>query len=242
MKVRSAKQMVTAAALTVLTAFAGMVGQAQAFSFGENDLVLAIYGNNTEALYNLGNFNTRLAPGATFSLDVSAGLSAAQTGTNPVKYTIFGWDITLPAGQVHAATKFAPGLVQPPGTLLGLVNHLNPAIVWSGNSDFPGDTIAKADIKSFSSNLDDAGDGKLGGAWPVAMYGSLGEFVHILRGDVENDTFTQVGGALLAANGLFTIGNPGPNPIPLPAGVVLFGSGLIGLIGVARRSFARREA
>lgn len=242
MKARSAKRMITAAALAVLTAFAGMTGQAQAFLFGQNDLVLAIYGNNTEALYNLGDFNTRLAPGATFNLDVSAGLSAAQVGTNPVKYTIFGWDVTLPAGQVHAATKFAPGLVQPPGTFLDLTSTLNPAIAWSSNSEFTGDTIAKADIKSFSSNLDQAGDGKLGGAWPVAMYGDLGEVVNIMRGNVEMNTFTQVGGALLAANGLLTIGNPGPNPIPLPAGVVLFGTGLIGLIGVARRSFARKAA
>jgi hypothetical protein len=240
MKVRSAKRMITAAALAVLTAFAGTTGQAQAFEFGQNDLVLAIYGNNTEALYNLGDFNTRLAPGATFNLDVSAGLSAAQTGANPVKYTIVGWDITLPSGQVHAATRSAPGQVQLPGTFLDLTSTLNPAVVWSSNSEFAGDTIAKADGKSFSSNLDEAGDGKLGGAWPVAMYGNLGEFVHIMRGDVEKNTFTPVGSALLASNGLFTIGNPGP--IPLPAGVVLFGTGLIGLIGVARRSFARKAA
>ena len=44
-----------ATALAVATAVAGIAGQAQAFSFGQNDLVLAIYGNNTEALYNLGN-------------------------------------------------------------------------------------------------------------------------------------------------------------------------------------------
>jgi hypothetical protein len=242
MKVRSVKHMMVAAALTVSTAIAGMVGQAQAFSFGQNDLVLAIYGNNTEALYNLGDFNTRLGSGATFSLDVSAGISAASVGANPVKWTVFGWDVTLPAGQVHAATTFAPGQVQPPGTLLDLTSQLNPALAWSSNSDFTGDTIAKADIKSFSSNLNQDGSGKLGGAWPVAMQGELGQFMNILRGDVENNTFSAVGRVLLAANGLLTIGNPGPNPVPLPAGVVLFGSGLIGLIGVARRSFTRKAA
>lgn len=242
MKVRSVKHMMVAAALTVVTAIAGMVGQAQAFSFGQNDLVLAIYGNNTEALYNLGDFNTRLGSGATFSLDVSAGISAASVGANPVKWTVFGWDVTLPAGQVHAATTFAPGQVQPPGTLLDLTSQLNPALAWSSNSDFTGDTIAKADIKSFSSNLNQDGSGKLGGAWPVAMQGELGQFMNILRGDVENNTFSAVGRVLLASNGLLTIGNPGPNPVPLPAGVVLFGSGLIGLIGVARRSFTRKAA
>lgn len=239
MKVRSVKHMMVAAALTVATAIAGMVGQAQAFVFGQNDLVLAIYGNNTEALYNLGDFNTRLGSGATFSLDVSAGLAAAGVGTNPVKWTVFGWDVTLPAGQVHAATTFAPNQVVGP---LDLTSQLNPALAWSSNSDFTGDTIAKADIKSFSSNLNQDGSGKLGGAWPVAMQGELGQFMNILRGDVENNTFSAVGRVLLSANGLLTIGNPGPNPVPLPAGVVLFGSGLIGLIGVARRSFTRKAA
>ena len=239
MKVRSVKHMMVAAALTVVTAIAGMVGQAQAFSFGQNDLVLAIYGNNTEALYNLGDFGTRLGSGATFSLDVSAGLSAAQVGSNPVKWTIFGWDVTLPAGQVHAATTFTPGQVVGP---LDLTSQLNPALAWSSNSDFTGDTIAKADLKSFSSNLNQDGSGKLGGAWPVAMQGELGQFMNILRGDVENNTFSAVGRVLLASNGLLTLGNPGPNPVPLPAGVVLFGSGLIGLIGVARRSFKRMAA
>jgi glucose uptake protein GlcU len=47
MKVRSVKQMIVVAALTALTAIAGMVGQAHAFSFGQNDLVLAILGNRT---------------------------------------------------------------------------------------------------------------------------------------------------------------------------------------------------
>jgi hypothetical protein len=242
MKVRSVKHMMVAAALTVVTAIAGMVGQAQAFSFGQNDLVLAIYGNNTEALYNLGDFSTRLGSGATFSLDVSAGLTAAQVGTNPVKYTIFGWDVTLPNGQVHAATTFAPsGVVGP----LDLTSQFNPSAAWSGlvtGDPFTGDTIAKSDIRSFSSNINQDGSGKLGGAWPVAMQGELGQFMNIMRGNVEANNFTQVGRVLLGANGLLTLGNPGPNPVPLPAGVVLFGSGLIGLIGVARRSFKRMAA
>ncbi|MDP3597043.1 MAG: hypothetical protein Q8S75_08630, partial [Nitrospirota bacterium] len=63
MRVTPFKRTVMATALAVATAVAGIAGQAQAFSFGENDLVLAIYGNNTEALINLGNANTVLAPG-----------------------------------------------------------------------------------------------------------------------------------------------------------------------------------
>lgn len=242
MKLLGIKRIMVAAALAVATTVSGMAGHAQAFVFGENDLVLAIYGNNTEALYNLGDFNTRLGSGATFSLDVSAGLSAAQVGTNPVKYTIFGWDISLPNGQVHAATKFEPGQVIGP---LDLTSQFNPSAAWSGlvsGDPIVGDTIAKSDIRSFSANLNGAGDGKLGGAWPVAMQGELGDIMNIMRGNVETNTFTQVGRVLLSANGLLTIGNPGPNAVPLPAGVILFGTGVIGLIGIARRSFNKMAA
>ena len=47
-------------AMAMALVVAGLGGQAQAFTFGDQDLVLAIYGNNTEALVNLGNVNTLL--------------------------------------------------------------------------------------------------------------------------------------------------------------------------------------
>lgn len=63
MRLNIVKRTVMATALAVATTVVGIAGQAQAFSFGEGDLVLAIYGNNTEALVDLGNANTILAPG-----------------------------------------------------------------------------------------------------------------------------------------------------------------------------------
>lgn len=239
MKVREMKRTMMAAALAVATAVSGVAGQAQAFTFGDGDLVLAIYGNNTEALYNLGNFNTLLANNASTSIDVSAGLAAAQIGTNAVKYTLFGWDVTLPGGQIHAATSFTPAQIVGP---LDFTSQLNPSFAWSGSSTFAGNTIARSDSRSFTQNLNISGDGKLGGAWPVAMQGNLDQVLNVMRGDVELNTFTQVGRVLLTAGGLLTIGNPGPSAVPLPAGVVLFGTGLIGLVGIARRSFNRMAA
>lgn len=235
MRLNTFKRTVMATALAVATMVAGIAGQAQAFTFGDGDLVLAIYGNNTEALYNLGNFNTRLANGATFSQDVSAGLTAAQVGTNAVKYTLFGWDVSLPAGQLHAATAFAPGSVG----AANLTNQFNPSVNMSFLPAFTGDTIAKSDSRSFSANLNTAGAGQFEGAWTVAMQGTLDQVLNIVRGNVETNTFTQVGRVLLTAGGQLTLGNPGPAAVPLPAAVVLFGTGLIGLIGVARRSLTR---
>jgi hypothetical protein len=230
-----------ATALAVATAVAGIAGQAQAFSFGENDLVLAIYGNNTEALVNLGNADTILAPGGAgiSNLNLSVALGAAGIGTNPVKYTIFGHDSNL--GSLYAATAFPSASIN--SNLLGPQVQFVSSISMQALGGFTGDTIAKADSKSFSSNLNQNGAGNFGGTWPVAMQGSLDQVLNVMKvADVNTNTFTQVGRVLLTANGLLTIGNPGPAAVPLPAGVVLFGTGLAALVGIARRSFSRKAA
>lgn len=229
---------VMATALAVATAVAGIVGQAQAFSFGEADLVLAIYGNNTEALYNLGQVSTRLAPGASFSLDVSAGLTSAQVGTNPVKYTVFEWDLGSTGGQVIGASTFSPSQIAAAGSL-GLNNQLNNGIGMAFAPAFTGNTQPISNFYSFTGQMNSAGNGSLGGSWPVAMQGNLDQILKLIQGDVDAGTLSQVGGVLLSSAGLLTIGNPGPAAVPLPAGVVLFGTGLIGLVGIARRSFNR---
>lgn len=238
MRLTAFKRTIMASVLAIATAVAG---QAQAFTFGDGDLVLAIYGNSTEALYNLGNFNTRLGSGATYSVDVSAGLAAAQVGTAPVKYTVFGWDTTLANGQIHAATTF--DAAQLTGTK-DFGTQFIASASWSSQPLFAGDTISKTDSlnRSFTQNLNTSGSGQFEGAWPLAMQGNLDQILNIMRGNVETSAFTQVGRVLLTSTGMLTIGNPGPTPVPLPAGVVLFGSGLIGLIGIARRSFNRMAA
>lgn len=240
MKATGIKRMMLAAALAVATAVSGMSGQAQAFTFGEGDLVLAIYGNNTEALVNLGNANTILTPGGAgiSNLNVSAELAAAGIGTNPVRYTLFGHDSTL--GTLYAATSFASNAINP--NLFSPTNQFEASIIMAGQANFSGNTIAKADFRSFSSNLNPAGTATMMGTWPVTMQGSLDQVINIMQGDVNTNTFTQVGRVLLTAGGLLTVGNPGPAAVPLPAGVVLFGSGLIGLVGIARRSFSKLAA
>lgn len=235
MKLRGIKRVMVAAALAVVTAIAG---NAQAFTFGDGDLVLAIYGNNTEALYNVGNYSTRLADGASFNLNVNSGLTAAG-GTNPVRWTLFGWDLSLPNGQVHAATKSAPAAIT---GQLGLTNEFNPLANWSFTQVNTADLIAKADADSFFQRINSAGDGKLSGAWPVPMEGLVGDTQNVMRGDVAANTFTQVGRVTLSAEGILTILGGTGAPVPLPAGVVLFGTGVIGLIGVARRSLSKMAA
>ena len=240
MKRTAFKRIMMATVLAVATVVSGVMEKAQAFTFGNGDLVLAIYGNNTEALYNLGSATSVLAPGGAgiSNLNVSAGLAAAGVGTNPIRLTLFGHNIS--AGNVYAATTFAPGSINP--NLLGLTVQFESSIGMSSLGGFTGDTIARSDAQSFTSNLNQAGTGTMGGSWPVAMQGSLDQVLNIMRGDINAGSFTQIGRILLSSNGLLTVGNPGPAAVPLPAGVVLFGSGLIGLIGMARRSFNQKAA
>ncbi|HXX75651.1 MAG TPA: VPLPA-CTERM sorting domain-containing protein [Nitrospiraceae bacterium] len=230
------KRAVMAMAFATATAM-GSAGQAQAFSFNTGDLVVAIYGNSTEALVDLGNANTILTTSPIVNMNLSADLTAAS-GTNPVKYTLFEFDTNGSGAQVIAGTSSALSSISP--THLNLTQQFNALANWFNNNTllFTGNTVASSSLFSFTTNLNSDGTSKMLGAWPVAMSGSLGQIVNLIQGDVINNAILgQVGSALLTANGFLSVGNPGPAAVPLPAGVVLFGTGLIGLVGVARRSF-----
>src|SRR5262249_31228061 len=155
----------------------------------DGDLVLAIYGNNTEALYNLGSASTRLGTGATFNLNVLPGLQSASVGVNPVKYSVFGFDGNELS--VYAGTPSAPGAINP--NQLILTQELNAAGNMQGLiaslGGLPGDTVAKSDPNSFSSQMDQASSGNYNGAWPVTMQGALGDVLNIMKGDVNSNTF-----------------------------------------------------
>ncbi|MBX3304365.1 MAG: VPLPA-CTERM sorting domain-containing protein [Nitrospira sp.] len=250
MKFRGIKRIMVAAAVTVATATAGMAGQAQAFEFDHGDLVLAIYGNNTEALYNLGAISTVLADGQSKSLDVSAGLAAAGVGGSPVKYTVYGASFTsdFSLQSVYGGTTFDVSQINPDS--LGFSSQFGVTLAQQPFQVFDGNTIAKTDPRSFTSVLNQDGSANLNGTWPVSFQGSLGDVLNIVQGDLPNfgagpyEIAGIVGRVQLTADGSVLFGNPGPDvaPIPLPAGVVLFGSGLIGLIGIARRSFNQQAA
>lgn len=90
-----------------------------------------------------------------------------------------------------------------------------------------GGTPASSKYAIFANNLDDRATA-IGSS--IALYGVTGNGG---TGTVESYI---LGSAKLSSNGTLTLtGNGTTAPVPLPAAVWLFGSGLMGLVGVSRR-------
>lgn len=234
MRVQSAKQIIMAAALAVVT-MSGMGGQAQAFQFDEGDTVLAIWGNGTEALYNLSdlpNFGYGEAPQ---TLDVSAGLAAAG-GANPIWFSLFSSDAnaeTLTTGTTRPNTQIAD-----PSSLWTQVAQ------WAPFSSFEGNTILAANENSFTSRIGLIGGADsarvMNGTWNGDVFGSFDDLqngsnvMQVLQFDIGEPPFV-IGHLRMSQEGLVEWQQAPFAPIPVPAAVWLFGTGLVGLAGLARR-------
>lgn len=233
MKVRGIKGIMVAAALTVLTAFAGIVGQAQAFQFDEGDTVLAIWGNGTEALYNLSDLPSFGYGAAPQTLNVAGGLTAAQ-GANPVRFSLFSSDAN--AEVLTGGSNRANAAVNDPSIQFAQVAN------WAPFSNFQGDTILAADPNSFSQRWGGPlAATRLNGTWSEDMFGTFldvpgnSNVLKVFEFDAQGQRV--IGHLRLNQNGLAewkqaAFGGP---VVPVPAAVWLFGTGLVGLAGLARR-------
>ena len=243
---KSAFKAMVVAGMLAVAGLGGMTQQAQALTFGAGDAVLVLYGNNTEYVKNLGSFSSLLSTG--IDLDLSGVIGQLTPngvgGANPIEYTIVG---NNSATSIFFGNSFAASTWSTAQKNAVSVTTYNGALVnWSGPLGLAADPArtlyASTDGLSFSTNLNGAGNDSLGGSIPGTRRGSadIGTILQLLQRDGAAASLATVGTAFLnQANGHFVV-----SAVPVPSAVVLFATGVIGLVGLARRrmSGARPDA
>ncbi len=230
-----------AVAAVAAAALAGPVPSAHALQFSPGEAVLAVYGNGVEYVRNLGSYQNLISNGLT--LNLSSILSQVSPGGNPLAYAIVG---------VNGNTDIFFGSRSPIADWTAQNKNQLQANQLFANVDGwrvnlqgpPADArefIPQSDPLSFSSNLNQSGANTLGGAIPAVRGGfaPVGEVMHLLRRTGGPSSLSEVGTALFSANGQLQIGQV--SAVPVPAAVVLFASGLVGLVGLARRRMSGKS-
>jgi hypothetical protein len=274
MKPVSKKRKMALLAGTALMLVAGMGQSAEAFTFGQGDLILAIYGNRTsgegkEVLINLsdltptgqpgpvGDMNALTNPTQTYTFDLSAYLNASGVIDNnpadpqyPVRYTVMGFQADALTGGFASKAGSATDLA---GTLqFSIGDFANGLNNWAGNvTDVNAPNLITGQngaVVAFDNGISHSTrtgtQERLFGAFDTNMAANLDQLLYIIKGDSEiiTDPMIGMGQAQLFANGIFQITGGQLAAVPVPAAVVLFGTGLIGLVGIARRKIFGRMA
>jgi len=226
---------------------------ARAMQVNPGDLVLAMFSNGTEYYRNLGPASTLLAGGLT---NINVGASSLNplsvtSGANPIL-----WGLISAEGQtqlntfMNTASTMTSQQIVDSGTNNTVVPVKSLMDGWRnqlGVSTPAGNeaTLPASDPASWASTWGLAGN--LGGVMGAASFqGGLDSVLTMIKGQARTaggqlNVFSDVGRAVLTSAGMFSIcggANCDLQPVPIPAAAVLFGSGLIGLIGIARRKVA----
>ncbi len=237
-------------AAVAAAALAGPVTAAHAALFNVGDAVLVLYGNNTEYYQDLGNMNTLLSTGVDLNLssiiNTNSPGGAGPTST-PLKYTLVGY-----TGETTTDSIFFGDGTKLSSWTSGNKTGVSAGTIQTGLSGWltltaglsSSQLLAATDANSFSTNMDPASSGSLGGGVPSSRpaFSTIDSTLYLLGRQVggASGTLAQLGTASLSSQtGHFVV-----SAVPVPAAVVLFATGVIGLVGLARRkmSGARPEA
>ncbi|MHB8482661.1 MAG: VPLPA-CTERM sorting domain-containing protein [Nitrospiria bacterium] len=247
MKKFTFKQMMMAIFAFVMILAAGFSQEAKAFSVNAGDMYLILYGNSTEYYQDLGTLSSLQSPGNS-SFNISSSTLATVSGINSVKWAVAGFYLTGNQG-IYVALNTNPSLVNPANTSIGggFVNFAGFfGLTTDSNPLTTSMTLPSGNANSYSNQLDINGDGSFGGSFiGQSTRGSInGNSMYLVTGDQVTNAVTGLkttAGAQLFASvisnaitGGLTL-NVAPSVVPLPASVVMFGTGLIALAGIARR-------
>jgi hypothetical protein len=241
---QTAAALIAAAGLAVV----GLPATASAMSIANGDFGFYVYGGNTERYENLGTGSTAaLAGGGSFSSDIATSLSTLLDGaTLGLRYSLIGVDA---AGAnmyfSSASSTLTPTMIEnsfpdvAAGNFLQWAQSFLPFQTGGDGLVNNPSLVSKASANSFTSIL--GVNGLLNGNMGVVTHGVLGSTLNIFKVNIDGDVpnFQFVTTASLGQNGLLQVGQVAP--IPVPAAVYLFGTGLIGLVGLARRSMNKNK-
>jgi len=231
--------------------------EAQALQVASGDLVLALYGNGQEYYRDLGQASSIRSSGNQLSVNMNSPLNplSATTGSEPVLWTLLsGQGTTQLTTFINTASQFTAAETIASGSNNGVAAANSSITGWRNalnTTTGPGTelVLAASDPASFTTAFTIGGNlnGNFTGG---GLAGPVGSLLNIIQGQARTATgdtnvLTDIGRAVLGANGQLQIcggGGCGIAAVPLPAAVVLFGSGLIGLAGIARRRRGKTSA
>jgi hypothetical protein len=218
------------------------VTPANALVFAPGDAVLVIHGNAQEGYVNLGSWNTIKVSGGVW--DVSSILNTAGvSGGNTIRYVLVGNGGTnTPMWFGNNADISAWTSTQK--NQLNVSAYNNALTNWAGQLGVAADPsrqiYSASDPLSFNTYFDVADSDTLAGTIPNGRRGAsdIDQILYLLERTGVASTLAGVNtGILNSVAKTFTIGQVAP--VPVPAAAVLFATGMVGLVGFARRSMGR---
>jgi len=257
MRVQQAvRKAVVMAGVLALSGVALLPKPAQALQFNASDAVLVLYGNGTEYYRNLGAVSSLVSGGANVTIDQS--IMSQLGGVAPIEYTILGGNAAnfgaLPTSLFQGSaiptsnTGVTTGWSSSRNGQIDQGQYWNTIVNWQGQVATISGTehvLEASDSRSFTSYFGTSDT--LNGAFPRRMSSNIDSTLNLLeRAFLPAGTQTPQSGlgqgllTLIAGSGAgqFTFTGGDVAPVPVPAAAILFGSGLIGLAGLARRTRA----